>query len=183
MELNLEELQELVNQQREETDFYKEAVRVISTIFNIGQFFSVPEMKAKWHNLDVPREFYQAIADGKVPSDDAINAVSTDDLDVIIQDSCFVTGIVKGVASLHREGDCEEYIAFLMRAQQNKKYFIVSHGFAALTLLGDCPPSDRFLERCFPLTDDEEMVQTSLDLIAEINSRVLQRYIEMSRGG
>lgn len=174
--MNTQVLQDRIDEAKKEIDFYVSAVEMLIQKYFIQQYLTLTDMKQKFPKM--PEEVLEVISKGEMPTEEMMNTISIHELDVFIQDSIALVGSILGISWLQEQDneDTEEYIEMLMVFQTEDETILQALGFGSLSLAMERPPSGAFLERMFPLSEDKETNQTSVDCISEMNSDLVMKW-------
>ena len=181
MNFDTEVLNERLKETREECSFYATAIEMMIKKYKVHKLIEQHGLENKLNELS--EEVRNNIIHGEVPAmeDLIVNPISV--LDDFIQDFCYVIGSISGMLQLKRQldetgdEDTEEYMAFISMTQTNQEFVIQACGFSALTLLTGRVPSGTMLERMFPISEEKEVNQTSIDLVVELNGDTVMKYM------
>ncbi len=182
MNFDTEVLNERLKETRDECSFYATAIEMMIKKYKVHKQIEQDGLENELKDLTEEVKFN--IIHGEVPTmEDLItNPISV--LDDFVQDFCYVIGSISGMLQLKRQldetgdEDTEEYMAFLSMTQTNQEFVIQACGFSALTLMTGRVPSGTMLERMFPISDDKEINQTSIDLVVELNGDTVMKYMQ-----
>ena len=174
--MNTQVLQDRIEEAKKEIDFYVSAVEMLIKKYFIQEYLSFEDMKQKFPGM--PEDVLELISKAEMPSEEMMNTISIHELDVFVQDSLSLIGSILGVTWLQQQEDedTEEYIQMLMTFQNEEEFILQVFGFAAISLAMERPPSGVLLERMFPITDNKEANQISIDLVAEMNSDLVMKW-------
>ena len=180
MKLDLGLLTKRINDQKEEVCFYTNAVEMLLNKYNTHKLFKQHQLEFKMSML--PQNFQECFLEGVIPPDDVMNRCSISKLDDFIQEALYLLGSIAGIGYLEHQrqeqpDSSDDYIDFILMTTQNPDFCIQAMGFSAWTLLSERVPSGPMLERMFPYTKSKEQNQISANLIAEMHSDIVMKYI------
>ena len=176
--MDFEVLKQRLDEQRTISSFYYYGVEMLVKGMNARLYFETDDLKRRFP--DMPTDFLDQVAQGEMPSEDDINAIEVEELDNFVQHSISLIGLGLGIHSLlndyPRHGK-SEYVNFIHQCATEPKMMTAVQMFGTATLAYGSPISFSMLSRLCPITDDEQINVTTLEILCEMVTDMVNRYV------
>lgn len=171
-------LKQRIENAKSEIGFYKDAIEMLIEKYRISNYLNLEMMGEKFP--DMPTDVLVEISNNKMPTEEMMNLIDIKKLDMFIQDSLCLVGLILGIQWLgdqeEKDEEVKAYINMLMEFNKREELFLQTMGFAAITLTQERPPSGTMLERMFPISESDFVNSISADLISEMHCDLVFKY-------
>lgn len=155
MTFNTAVLNERIQQNREEYYFYWKALEMLVKKYRVDMITDSSSFTDKVQ-LGEGKELALRVSNGEVPTLEEVMRMDTNEIDGVVSILIYLVGTLIGIKYLEdikevKDGNVDQYIAYIFSCTENKSRLVHAVGFAALTLALGRPPVWEMVNRLFPI--------------------------------